>query len=259
MRSLYLLAAVLTATTARAEDLDRDLLQRAGDHVRAYLQKLPDYVCRVDIQRSERVRPGGRLIPRDQLALEVAFAGGRELYGLPGATSFEDGSIDRFTGGTGAMSTGSYAMHIREVFLAGHPEFLAAGITRDGGRERVRIAFHIPHEKSMLTVTDGSGRAAVGYSGLVFLTPGTFDLEELEVRITEVPRKLKLARSGERTVYHRVRIGEREVALPESTELTLITRTGQELRNAVTFRNCRRYEADSTIRFETPESAKPPR
>ena len=40
MRSLYLLAAVLTATTARAEDLDRDLLQRAGDHVRAYLQKL---------------------------------------------------------------------------------------------------------------------------------------------------------------------------------------------------------------------------
>jgi hypothetical protein len=259
MRFLYLLALSLAGVAARAGDLDRDLLRRATGQVRAYLEKLPDYVCRVDIERSERVRPGGRFFSRDQLALEVAFAGGKELYAMPGATRFDEGPIDRFTGGTGAMSTGSYAMHIREVFATGEPEFLAAAVTREGGGERVRIAFHIPPGKSMLTVSDGSRRYVVGYSGLVYLTPGTFELEELEVRITEVPRKTSLARSGERTLYHRVRIGDRELALPASTELTLITRSGQEMRNAVTFRNCRRYEADSTIRFESPDPPKAPR
>jgi hypothetical protein len=258
MRVLCLLAASLPAVAARADALDNDLLRRATEHVRAYLEKLPDYVCRVDIERFQQVRPGSRLIPRDQLALEVAFAGGRELYGMPGATRFDEGSIDRFTGGTGALSTGSYAMHIREVFATGRPEFLAAGVTRERGRERVRIAFHIPPGKSVLTVSERGRRGVVGYSGVVYLTPGAFELEELEVRITEVPRWMSLAKSGERTLYHRVRIGDRELALPASTELTLITRSGQEIRNAVTFRNCRRFEADSTIRFEEPDGTKTP-
>lgn len=249
LRLLYFLALSLPGTVAGANDIDTDLLRRATGQVRAYLAELPDYVCRVDIDRFERARPGGRVFSRDQLALEVAFVGGREMYAAPGDNRFEEGSAERLTGGTGAMSTGSYAMHIREVFSTGHPEFLAAAVTREGGRERVRIAFHIPPGKSMLTVSDGSHRGVVGYAGLVYLTPGTFELEELEVRITEVPRKMSLARSGERTIYRRVRIGDRELALPASTELTLITKSGQEMSNSVTFRNCRRYEADSTIHF----------
>ena len=64
--------------------------------MRAYLTQVPDYVCRVNVERYQG-SGRGRLPLRDRLRLEVAYVGGRELYAMPGATRF--GGIATFTSG----------------------------------------------------------------------------------------------------------------------------------------------------------------
>jgi hypothetical protein len=214
--------------------------------VRAYLSKLPDYVCRVEIARYQ----GAARKPQDHLFLDVAFVAGRELYALPGDSRFER-SIARFSH-SGALSTGSYAMHVRELFTTDHAEFQSARIVRRNGREEVTIVFVIPRQKSAVSVTENGEQTIVGYEGSVTLSPGTFELQHMDVRIVHTPREIDIARTREVTEYRRVRIGGSEIALPASTEFELQTRSGRRLRNVVKFGDCRKYTAETTIHFDEP-------
>src|SRR5438046_1693144 len=99
----------IAAAPILADPVDKALLQRVREHMAAYLSQLTNYTCHVDINRLRRNSTRAKLEPVDRLRLEVAFVSGKELYALKGSESFEDNTIDRLTGGTGAMSTGSYA------------------------------------------------------------------------------------------------------------------------------------------------------
>jgi len=234
--------------------------------VRAYLAALPDYVCRVSVDRYERPGRRAKFRRRDRLKLEVAFVGGRELYGLPGAARLEDGHIDRLTGGSGAMSTGSFAMHLRELFATDRGDATGARMVKEQGREAARLDFRVARNRSGLSVSSGSYSALVGYSATVLLAPETLEPEWLQVRFEEVPERIRLARSVETTTYRRVRIGDREIALPGSTVLELETRSGLGMRNEIQYQDCRRYEADSKVSFgdavpgtaEAPAAGVPP-
>ena len=206
-------------------------------------------MCRVNVERLERPSPRGKFTRRDRLKLEVAYVGGRELYGLPGAEKLEDGPIDRVTGSRGAMSTGSFAMHLRELFQTDHGHATGARLIRDSGREQVRLDFTVPRSRSGVTIFDGRFRDFAGYTATLLLTPGTFDPEWLQVRFAEVPERIRLARSVETTSYHRIRISDRDVSLPASSELELETRSGMGMRNVASFENCRRYGVEATITF----------
>lgn len=243
------LCLLLASFPALGRKPDPQLIERAREAIRAYLARLPDYVCRVDI---DRYQWRGRSLPHklDHLALEVAFVGGREFYARPEQKGFHS-ALEEFARG-GALSTGSYALHIREVFTTDHAEFTDAHTARRSGVSGTLLTFRIPRERSPLIVSDGRNRGPAGYAGTALLQPDTFDLEELEVVVTAVPPGVGIAHSSEVTRYRRVSIGDREVSLPSHMELLMESRTGLHLRNDVTFRDCRRYTADVNIRFDAP-------
>lgn len=221
--------------------------------MRAYLTQLPDYVCRVNIERY-RGTAKKNLPLQDRVRLEVAFVGGRELYAMPGDNAFGQRSLRQISG-AGAMYTGSYAQQLREIFLTGHPEFSAVAAAVRDGQRHVRIDFRVPQDNSMLEINETGMSARVGYSGTVLLDPASLEIEELELDIAAVPQKMNMASAHAVTVYHRVRIGDRDVRLARSGELTLSTRDGTFARNSVRFENCRRYGVESNISFDAPASA----
>jgi hypothetical protein len=243
------IASLLVPYGRTAESLDLALVKEARQRMAAYLAAVPDYVCSVAIDRYRRPRRGREQLS-DRLRLEVAFVGGKELYGLAGATRFDETPISRLIRAGGTLSTGSYALHIREVFGSARPVFTAAERIRRGGRGQVRLAFTIPRERSQLRATDGNASATVGYSGEAFLDGETFRPIELRVELDDIPAPLRFREAGERTLYRAVGLAGRELSLPETTELTLLVATGERMRNRIHFQNCRNYRAESTISFE---------
>jgi hypothetical protein len=97
--------------------------------MREYLARLPDYTCRVTIERAQRRGSRGDFAVLDRLRLEIAYAGGHEYYAWPGDNRFES-TIDELLPDRGLVSEGSWALHMRKLFLTRDAEF--SGPREDG-------------------------------------------------------------------------------------------------------------------------------
>ncbi len=90
---------------------------------------------------------------------------------------------------------------------------------------------------------------APGYHGLLYVDPDTLSVRRLTVA-ADLPQK-----SGPKEVaitvdYDYVALGERDHVLPVEAEVRVRTARGTLLMNQLEFRDCRRFSAQSAIRFE---------
>ena len=110
-RFLFLACAAACSSAADAPALTN----RIREHMREYVAHLPDYTCRVTLERFKRPKARAPFELSDRLRLEVAYTGGQELYSWPGDDRFESG-IEDLLPGHGMVSNGSYALHVRNLF-----------------------------------------------------------------------------------------------------------------------------------------------
>jgi hypothetical protein len=176
----------------------------------------------------------------DRLRLEVAYTGGNELYAWPGSAAFER-SIEELLPAHGMVSNGSYALHVRTLFLRNVAQFGEPRTT--GGR--VEMSFSVPSVRSGYALSTSAGSVPAGLEGTLWLDAGTLDLERLEVRVAT-----RLAHTVETTVYTRARIGEVEFVVPESSELILVDPERMQLRNVSRFDDYHRFAGMSTVRYD---------
>ena len=233
-----LLVLLLTGACCRAAD-PQDLLSRIRSHLREYVTQLPDYTCRVTLERySRRVgRIGLEFI--DRLRLEVAYTEGNELYSWPGDDRFERG-IEDLLPSHGLVSNGSYALHMRTLFVRDVAEFAAP--RESGGR--IQLDYSVSAARSGYSMSTGTSAAPAPLVGSVWLDAATLDLRQLEVRV-----ETRVAASRETTTYARGRIGEVEFVLPDSSELVLIDRDGQQFINRARFGEYHRFAGSSSISY----------
>jgi hypothetical protein len=91
MRWLCLLCCCFLAQAFAQETSEGDiLLARARYHMAQTLQRMPNYTCTQTVERMVRKAPSRRIEMMDVLRLEVALAGGRELYKWPGSGGFKE-------------------------------------------------------------------------------------------------------------------------------------------------------------------------
>ena len=217
----------------------QDLLPRIREHLREYVSHLPDYTCRVTIDRSTRRSARAELEFVDRLRLEVAYTGGNELYAWPGSEAFES-SIEELLPAHGLVSNGSYAIHIRTLFLHDVTSF---GEPRTSGGH-IALDASVPAVLSGFSLTTGAGSVPAGIDATLWLDPTSLDLERLQVRVVT-----RLAQSVETTTYGRDRVGEVEFVLPQTSELVLTDRGGMQFRNVSRFDQYHRFAGTSTISF----------
>jgi hypothetical protein len=170
----------------------------------------------------------------------VAYTGGNELYAWPDSGAFER-SIEELLPAHGMVSNGSYALHVRTLFLRSVAQFSEP--RKSGGR--IELDFSVPAVRSGYAMSTSAGSVPAGLEGSVRLDPASLDLERLEVRVMT-----RLANSLEITTYARARIGDVEFVAPLTSELTLIDRDRIQLRNSSRFDEYHRYAGSATIRYE---------
>ena len=243
-RFLILVCAAACSSAADAPSL----VSRIREHMREYVAHLPDYTCRITLERFKRVKARAPFERSDRWRLEVAYTGGQELYSWPGDDRFEAG-IEDLLPGHGMVSNGSYALHVRNLFLRDVAEFAAPRGEQCEGRPCVRLDFRIPALRSGYSLSAGNGSLPAPLVGSAWFDAASLDIQRLEVRVDEAPRAVRIAATRETTVYARARIGEVEFVVPGVSELVLRDRDGSELLNRSRFDQYRRYAGSATVSY----------
>lgn len=231
---------------------DPESLSRIREHMREYLARLPDYTCRVTIERGQRGASRGDYAVLDRLRLEIAYAGGHEYYAWPGDSRFEN-TIDELLPDRGLVSEGSWALHMRKLFLTNDAQFSLpredAGLTR--------VDFAVPAVRSGFAVTAGGSSVPAGLQGSVWVARDSLNIRRLEVRVAEMPRTIRVAATREVTSYADTVVGDAPAVLPVESELVLRDRDGSERRNRARFDDCHRYSGSATVRYDTAVESAP--
>ena len=193
------------------------------------------------IERSARQSPRGPFQLRDRVRLEVVFSGGNELYAWPGSERFER-SIAELLPAHGLVSDGSYALHMRTLFLRNAAAFDPPR-TVSG---KVELGFDVPAARSGYAMTTPEGTVPAGLTGKLWLDPDRLDLVKLEVHVAT-----RLGRSQEITTYARERIGDAEFVVPQSTDLVMLPDYGMQARNYSRFEDYHKFAGTSTVKYDS--------
>ena len=167
----------------------------------------------ITLERFKRSKARAPFELGDRLRLEVAYTGGQELYSWPGDARFEAG-IENLLPGHGMVSNGSYALHIRNLFLRDVAEFAAPREEKCEGRPCVKLDFQIPAVRSGYALSAGNRSAPAPLVGSAWFDPASLDILRLEVRVDEAPPSVRIASTRETTEYMRARIGDVEFVVP---------------------------------------------
>lgn len=257
-RLILLLTGAAACSSAPSWSSDSPaLVTRIREHMREYVTHLPDYTCRITLERFRRLKPAAKFELADRLRLEVAYTGGEELYSWPGEQRFEAG-IEDLLPGHGMVSNGSYALHVRNLFLREVAEFAAPRDEKCEARPCVRLDFRIPAVRSGYALSSSSGSAPVPLVGSAWFDAATLDITRLEVRVDDAPRAVRIAYTRETTVYQHTRIGDVEFVVPGESELLLRDRDGVELLNRSRFDQYHRYAGSATVTYGSAPGAPTP-
>ncbi len=247
----WFVAVCLTGVVS-ASEADEIRLGRIRAHMAENLHRLPNFTCIETIERSVRVAKSRRFQLLDTLRLEVAMVNGRELFAWPGSGKFDDREMSEIVGG-GTSGSGTFGIHARAIFLSGGPIFEYLGeVEREEGRV-YRYSYRVPLLSSGYMIRSGDTKRIAGYHGTFEADALTFDVLSLDVIADEeIPPELQILVAATRMRYRRVRIGEGEFLLPESSEIALTNYRGDENRNRIHLSACKQYGTESMIRFDEP-------
>jgi len=234
------------AATATPQDLPPAvlLLAHIKDHARTDLDHLPSYTCLETIQRFQR-QHAAHLSPLDTVELEVFYSNGREWYGAPGGR-MADSDPTHFVA-SGMIGTGDFGISLNNILASAH--FTYAGKEERYGRVLEKYGFHFTVDPGAFRISVPGGDGPVGEDGFLWADPKTLDLVRLEYNATDIPPSLPVLAQNSAIDYGRVRIGDRDILLPQRADQGLLYTKDIESFSHIEYSQCRAFEAETTIHF----------
>lgn len=254
---------VTCAPALSAQDSNPNAILMARIRLRAIenLNRMPNYTCTETVERSRRSKATQKYQMLDAIRLEVALVDGKEMFGWPGSTKFEDRDIRAFVP-EGAIGNGSFALHARAIFGGEATRFIYQGTGATDDKAWVHFDYDVPLFRSGYTIKVGDASARVAYHGSFDADPKSFDLQRIEVIADVIPAELHLDRAVSAVYYARTKIGAGEFLLPTGSEMTMVNADGSEDRNQIRFASCHQFSGESVVRFDdapdsTTDASKP--
>lgn len=280
-------APVLAQTPPPSPLLEEQVRHLIGiqNRIRGSLKQQPNYTCQMGIRRAHlgakareklakkieklpendggaalrSLRQGGRelevarlYIPMDaadEVALEVAIIDGKELYAFPDSARFEDRPLATMIG-HGTVSTGSFAGHVRSIFVnhAGRIEYAGEELLGD---ERVRrYDYEVDLFRSGYSVSNEGQNAVVPYFGSFWAAADSDELRRLTVRADDVPDYVGVDEFTTQIDYQTLQLNSEDFIVPLRARLTMLLSTGVESVNETEYRGCRSFVGSSTLSFD---------
>jgi hypothetical protein len=229
------------------------LIRKAADAALDFTQSLPNYLCQEVVGRSQSQTRPANWQPLDVVSTEVVYEDGKEDYrnimidGKPTKKKVEE---------VGAWSTGEFGTVLIDLFSpATATEFRLRGDSRIGGVNAKLYAFEVARENSHWNVQMASQSYRPPYSGAVWIDPATSRVLRIEMSAKGFPEDFPTDHVESATDYQYVRLGgTQQYLLPVHSEM-LSCQRGTDFcsRNVIDFRNYRKFEGESTIKYGDPK------
>lgn len=235
---------------SRIPATDDDIIAAARDAADRLTDGLPDFIVQQNTTRyfSRTLPPEWQVL--DVVTAEVASVGGKEDYrnikvnGRPSNRPIEK---------TGAWSTGEFQTTLQNLL---NPYTLAAfQKAKDdtlGGRAAYAYDFRVKQENSDWDIhaPDGS-KATPAFSGTVWIDKQTSNVLRIEEQTDSLPSSFPFDKAESVVEYGFMNIDGRTYPLPVHSD-NLTCQRGSTIctKNAIDFRNYRKFAADSNITFD---------
>jgi hypothetical protein len=246
MRALYVLALFLAQSSVPNEVVQ---LARVKHDMAAVLSKMPNYMCEEIIGRSARENGAKRFKDVDTMRLDVAFVGGKEVFGKHTAGKIDKGHPSGLTG-HGVTSNGEFTGFARSVFMDNVATMRYFGPDRLDGKASLRWDYSIPLLTSGWTLNYAGRLTTVATKGSFWVDPESLELLQLDVIASEIEPGFPMAATHLSIGYGKVRLGSEIVLIPQRSELLVTSSDGTLERNVLQFRRCREYGAETAISFD---------
>jgi hypothetical protein len=229
---------------------DDQIVRNAREAAASLTASLPDFLVEQDTTRYFSIGFPATWQTIDTVTADVASVGGSEQYrnvrinGVP-----DDRPVER----TGAWSTGEFVSTLQDVLSAStNAAFHRRGADRVAGRTALVFDFTVGQANShWVLVGPDQRRFNPAYEGAVWIDQETGRVLRIEQRTTALPPDFPLKRAESTLEYAFVRIGDSTFLLPSVSEnIGCMSGSGACTRNAITFRNYRKFSTDSNVKFD---------
>jgi hypothetical protein len=241
--------ATAARTPAPAAAAGDPVIEKARAAAVSYSEKLPNYICREFMTRYlSRSRPVN-WEAQDVVSTDVVYEDGAEKYGNVAIDGKPvNKQLDQLDG---AWSTGEFGTILRDLFSPyTNAAFQFRRYSTAAGLDARVYDFDVERDNSHWQVQVASQSVRPAYHGSVWIDPQTGHVLRIEMQAKELPEEFPLDTVESAIDYAYVRIGEADFLLPSHAE-SLACRRGASncSRNAIDFRNYRKYNADTRITF----------
>lgn len=247
-------SALAETTSSSLPDRD-DIWIPAREAMRQALRKLENFSCIQNITRTEippaRARRSGTT--RDRVRLQVTHIGDKEFYGFPG--EMRAVTDPRLLVKSGLIGTGSFLGYARSIFVRQpFSRLQLVGKETLGGEPVYRFAF-VFDLREKLTVARAGGQGSVGARGEFVVGEKDSLVKTMRIESTDPIPELGIESVEYEIDWAKFQGTSGFLLIPQQASISMKLFTGETQRNTVELSQCREFQTESTIRFDSEEDA----
>ena len=227
---------------------DAQIIQDARTAAGTFSASLPNYLVQQVTSRYFATGFPTHWQEIDEVTADLAYVDGKEDY-----RNFQiNGSPVNSPERTGSWSTGEFGTTLEDVMSVGtNAAFKRRGEEKMVGRTAVVYDYSVAQGNSHWTMVSPDGRQyKPAYEGAVWIDRESRRVLRIEQRATAFPRDFTISRAECKLQYAWVKIEQKTYLLPSSSEnIGCMSGSGACTRNALEFKNYRKFTTESNITF----------
>jgi hypothetical protein len=244
-----------SAPDAAQETAIRSAMARYAEK---YVSSLPNFLCELTTEQYRSGLKHPKWKRGDTVTVQLTFSNGKEKRLLEAVNNKPVKSP--FVRLRSPLTTeGEFGAILADALAdSSNAEFRWNRWDTLQGKKVAVFDYSIDKEHSLLKLGESDlASAIVPYHGSIFADPESGIILRISDEADDIPAEIRMRSIGTTVDYEEVKIGTGDYVLPSHAAVT--ENTGSELiRNELYFRNYRKFEAESSIKFETDEPQNQP-
>jgi hypothetical protein len=215
----------------------------------------PNFICLQKVEQFEAGRKKERWARRNTLVFRLVFDGKREKQSMELINGKPPKSPRQKIAHRPLITEGEFAILLSNVFGGGsNAQFEWKGWVDFGGRRLAAYDYAIDREHSTLKLSlSDLAQAVLPYHGSVYADPDNGAIWHISDEANEIPREIRTRSIATSIDYRTVTLGDAAYLLPDRASVQVATDSGY-IKNDLYFRNYQKFEAQSTITFQSDDS-----
>ena len=225
------------------------MLDKMHQYVRQYVSGLPNFVCTQQNTQMEAGKKSDRWKKGDVLTSRLTFNDGKEQRKLELVNGKQLHQVRR-RWRTPLVTEGEFGVLLSRV-LGPDSEAVFTWNRWDSLRGRRVAVFDYTVDKAHSTLSlrlSNLAKAIIPYHGSVYADPGMGAVWRITDTATDIPRSLRTEQISTEIDFDEVAIGGATYLLPTEAVVSVLL-PGSKVRNELAFRNYRKFEAQSDVKF----------